>query len=259
MQQGFRLPVTPEQDLAVLYQKPLEISAPPKPLLVMMHGFPGGDKEGPGGLFAEMETRFAQWGYPSVRFDFRGCGESDGVPADFTLDSAIEDLTAVLQWAQDTGHKSVILCGEEVGATVAIMGYAPGAVKALMLMWPSIVMKDTAFRPLFTREARMDIDRRDAPFVTYGKYRLGIHFYNDIYKTDLTPYLERITAPVMISHGSADEDVPLAQAYIARDHLKGHVEISVFEGGGHALPQANMRGAMYMNMQYFLAQVLKKA
>jgi pimeloyl-ACP methyl ester carboxylesterase len=253
----FQLPVVSEQVISVTYQKPGDSGD--RPLAVMMHGFPGGHKAGCDDIFGLLESKWEEWGYPSVRFDFRGGGNSDGSSGDFTLETALEDLSAVMRWArEEAGHKDFILVGESLGGTVAIMGHDPACVKALILLWPAIVLQETSFQEMFTREARLANDKRDAPFVTFKGYRLSTHFYNEIYKTDLTTWLEKITVPVLIEHGTADTDVPLAQAYIARDHLKGLVNIDIFDGGDHGLRAPNRRKTMVANIRYFLDRSFKK-
>jgi uncharacterized protein len=42
--------------------------------IVMMHGFGANKNGGPEWICRQ----FAQWGYVALRFDFRGCGESEG-------------------------------------------------------------------------------------------------------------------------------------------------------------------------------------
>lgn len=274
----FRLPVTQDQEISVIYQKPEAAPEPPpepeapsfkkkkpklkppqKPLVIMMHGFPGGHKSGNDDLFGAMEFRLEELGYPSVRFDFRGCGESDCTTGEFCLESAIEDVNTVMDWAKhEEKYKSVVLMGESCGATVAVMGYRPKYVAGLVLLWPAIILRETGFRELFTREKLLAAAAMDAPFVEFQGYRLGSHFLHEIYNTDLISSLERIKAPILIQHGTKDEDVPLEQAYFARDHAGGLVDIGVFEGGDHGLHNPKMRKHLHVNIEHFLSRILKK-
>ncbi len=283
MIQAFRLTVTDEQEISVIYQKPEDVAAPapvaegpaakpinrrkgrekkappaPKPLIVMLHGFPGGTKDGTKDVFVQLEARMTKAGYPSVRFDFRGCGESECQPVDFCLEYAAEDIDAVVNWAKGEGHKTFVLLGEDVGGAAALMAYDATYVEALVLLWPTVVMKETAFRSMYTHEARAAADALDAPYVQYGSYRLGWPFFNEAYKTDLLPYIERIKTPTLIQHGSKDEIVPVEQAFMVRDAMRVPGEIAVFEGGDHGITKPNMRDAMFTNIEYFLTKALKR-
>lgn len=237
----------------------LSYMPPKKPVVIMIHGFPGGHKGGCNDLYGEMEYRLEGLGYPTIRFDFRGCGESFGKEEDFCIESALADLNAVMQWAQhDAGHRNMILCGESCGATIAVLGYKPDITCGMILLWPALKLMETVFKELFTRESRVESMIKDLPFVTYEGHKIGSHFLNDIYTTDLTSALERINAPTLVQHGTADTEVPFEQIYFARDHVPGVIDMGIFEGGGHGLKNANMRQYMFMNIRHFLERVFKK-
>ena len=50
-------------------------SAKQKPAIIIMHGF-GGHKDGPQQRWSQ--SFYNELGYVTLRFDFQGCGESDG-------------------------------------------------------------------------------------------------------------------------------------------------------------------------------------
>ncbi|MBU6234896.1 MAG: alpha/beta hydrolase [Alphaproteobacteria bacterium] len=286
MIKSFDLPVTADETVRVVYQQPdsdkteptvkpartkvksrhedlyeddLSLTPPRKPVIIMMHGFPGGHKGGCDDLFGELEYRFEGLGYPSIRFDFRGCGESSGREEDFCIESALADLNAVILWAQhDAGHRSIVLLGESCGATIALLGNRPDAIMGNILLWPALKLKETSFKDLFTQESRIESITRDQPYTMFEGHKMGSHFINDIYTLDLTTTLENITAPTLIQHGTADDEVSLEQVHYARDHLAGLIDIGIFEGGGHGLRDANMRQYMFMNIRHFLERLFKK-
>ena len=46
-----------------------------RPAFIVLHGF-GGNKDGQGQTV--VAEQFSEWGYVTMRIDFRGCGESEG-------------------------------------------------------------------------------------------------------------------------------------------------------------------------------------
>jgi len=46
-----------------------------RPAFIVLHGF-GGNKDGHGQ--SVVAKQFTQWGYVTMRIDFRGCGDSEG-------------------------------------------------------------------------------------------------------------------------------------------------------------------------------------
>jgi alpha/beta superfamily hydrolase len=62
--------------IAGLIDTPLDYKAAERrPAFIVLHGF-GGNKDGRGQ--SVVAKQFAQWGYVTLRIDFRGCGESEG-------------------------------------------------------------------------------------------------------------------------------------------------------------------------------------
>ena len=61
--------------------------------IVFLHGWTG-YRIGPHRIFVEAARRLAAVGYHSLRFDFRGRGDSDGEHGTTTLDQMIDDARA---------------------------------------------------------------------------------------------------------------------------------------------------------------------
>lgn len=91
-----------------------------RPGIVLCHGF-GGSCRGAG--HPELATALERAGYVVLRFDFRGCGQSEGKRGDVIVDEEIADLRHALDFlaAQpgvDTACIGVI--GASLGGSVAI-------------------------------------------------------------------------------------------------------------------------------------------
>jgi uncharacterized protein len=91
-----------------------------RPGLVLCHGF-GGSCRGAG--HPELAKALEQAGYVVLRFDFRGCGQSEGRRGDVIVDEEIADLRHALDFlatqpAVDAARIGVI--GASLGGSVAI-------------------------------------------------------------------------------------------------------------------------------------------
>jgi len=96
-----------------------------RPAFVVLHGF-GGNKGGHGQIV--MAEQLTQWGYITMRIDFRGCGESEGEHGHIICLDQVEDASnAVTYMASrpDIDPQRIALVGSSFGAAVAI--YAGGA------------------------------------------------------------------------------------------------------------------------------------
>jgi pimeloyl-ACP methyl ester carboxylesterase len=96
-----------------------------RPAFLILHGF-GGNKSGHGQTV--MAEQLSQWGYMTMRFDFRGCGESEGEHGRILcLDQVADTSNAITYMASrpDVEGERIALVGSSFGAAVAI--YTGGA------------------------------------------------------------------------------------------------------------------------------------
>jgi dipeptidyl aminopeptidase/acylaminoacyl peptidase len=96
-----------------------------RPAFVILHGF-GGNKDGHGQKV--MTQQLTEWGYVTMRIDFRGCGESEGEHGRILcLDQVADTSSAISYMASrpDVDPERVALVGSSFGAAVAI--YSGGA------------------------------------------------------------------------------------------------------------------------------------
>jgi alpha/beta superfamily hydrolase len=90
------------------------------PTVVMCHGR-SRDKNGT--KYKILSEELAKNGISSLRFDFYGHGESDGVFNDFTESIGVKNLHHVIKYLQNNGCKnnSIGISGSSTGAQVAIL------------------------------------------------------------------------------------------------------------------------------------------
>jgi pimeloyl-ACP methyl ester carboxylesterase len=96
-----------------------------RPAFLVLHGF-GGNKSGHGQTV--VANQLTQWGYVTMRIDFRGCGESEGEHGRIIcLDQVADTSNAVTYMAgrDDVDPQRIALVGSSFGAAVAI--YTGGA------------------------------------------------------------------------------------------------------------------------------------
>jgi pimeloyl-ACP methyl ester carboxylesterase len=96
-----------------------------RPAFLVLHGF-GGNKGGHGQI--AIAEQLAKWGYITMRFDFRGCGESEGEHGRILcLDQVADTSNALTYMASrpEVDPQRVALVGSSFGAAVAI--YTGGA------------------------------------------------------------------------------------------------------------------------------------
>ena len=118
--------------------------------IVMLHGW-SGYRTGPHQMQTRAARHFARLGFPVLRFDFSGRGDSDGFSELATLASMKDDVNVVLEWIKSTfTDHDVLLAGLCSGCEVAFAAAASSQVKGLML-WSA---------PVFAAGASQDRTKR---------------------------------------------------------------------------------------------------
>lgn len=153
-----------EQVLGVIH----EPDGPVRPgALVFLHGW-AGYRIGPHQMFTKAARLATERGFPCLRFDFRGRGDSEGDAEATTLSTMIEDAQAAVELVcAETGVERVALIGDCSGSEVAIgAGALDERIDSLVLWSAPIVGGDrseadaakrrgiytTYLRKLFLRE-----------------------------------------------------------------------------------------------------------
>lgn len=199
--------------------------------LVVAHEFPTGpaSAETAAHTFAELADRVASdTGWAALSFAFRGAGASRG---HFSPGGWLQDLQAAVD----------LLRGEV--STVWLAGFGFGGTLALR-----VAAIDPAIGGVAALAAPSDLSTlaEDPRRLAVAAYRAGLTETDapddlDVWADDLAGInpLESAAAipprPLLIVHGSADEEVPLVDARALADAAAGEADLRVIAMAGHRL------------------------
>lgn len=140
-------------------------------------------------------------GISLLRFDHRGCGQSDGSFVDSTLSRRIEDMRAAIEWTRRTYAADIGLFGSSFGGMVSILA-ADDEIEALALM--------------------------STPYEIRDDPGLGEAFMEDLQRYDLLDSVAAVP-PVLVMHGRNDELVPVAHAKALHEHASSKKRLLLFD------------------------------
>jgi alpha-beta hydrolase superfamily lysophospholipase len=202
--------------------------------VVMVHGGPGGDKDGPGGLFIEVAHALNRRGIAAVRFDMPGCGDAPGNHVAMTMEEQNRHLCEVVAEASLLGYTRIAILAESLGAAVALLDWPPPA-RVAALLWPAIDLMDTSLARYLEPHATEQL--REHGYVVDGGVQVGRDFIEEFQRVGdylwLAAYALRV--PTLVVHGQRDEEVPLRQSLKLYELLKEPRELIVVAGGDHGL------------------------
>lgn len=208
---------------------------------VLVHGGPGGVKEGPVALYVDIAEHLAGQGIASVRFDFLGVGESSGAYENMTITRQAVELDAVIDHISEKySPHHVALVGESYGATASILALRRDRYSCLVLLWPAIWLLEKTFAPYVTPE-KLALARTQGYIEEEGE-RIGLTFLEEVLQiSDVSSGLAGTLVPVLFVHGEADQEVPFQQSVRAAELVTGPQRVVLVPGGDHCLERPSER------------------
>ena len=174
------------------------------------------------GMFDSLGRALRRAGYATLAFDFSGHGESgDEI---ITFDPLIEDFRAASGWLADQGFGRQICVGHEFGATVALRANAP-SVQSYVLVSPVLGPLSYDWDLVFSDVQLSDLERHGTTTVPDDSCSVRRHFtinkgtLADMSMVSGEKALRGVTAPILITHDSFDEETGLVDRTRDAFHL----------------------------------------
>ncbi|MCG8406370.1 MAG: alpha/beta fold hydrolase [Phycisphaerales bacterium] len=238
MQSYLEIPVGREKLAACLHTPPPERLTMAAPVVVCCHGLTG-TRIGTSYRFVTLARRLAEQNMACLRFDFRGCGESDGQFQDLTVRRLTEDLkaaVAALDHAPRCDPTRIGIVASSFGAfTTSLVSDELSSLGCLVFWAPVANVRSLVDRDM-TDEAWAFLREND--WVDHRGLRMGRAFLEAVPDTDAPEKLALQPRPLLIFHGSGDQHVPLdhATAYEAAMRKSGvEVQLEVLSVDDHGM------------------------
>jgi alpha-beta hydrolase superfamily lysophospholipase len=219
--------------------------APAKPAAnaaVLVHG--GGVTRDEGGFFTRLAAGLARAGIPSLRFDFRAHGESEGDQRDLTLAGVVNDIRAAVGHAQaQLAPGPIHLLGASFGGGISAFFTATyqDRVASLVLINPLLDYKKRIIdeKPYWANDYISDEAGRELMlngFIAHSpSFKLGRPLLNEVFY--LAPYrvLGSIVAPTLIVHGTGDAFIPVDSSRRYVQAIPAESTLLEIEGAQHGI------------------------
>jgi fermentation-respiration switch protein FrsA (DUF1100 family) len=184
------------------------------PCVVLSHGLISSKDSS---KYVALSAAFQAAGMASCRFDYQGCGESDGSIEETTLTARVANLDAVAEWV--FSHPS--LDTGKVGLLGSSFGGATSLVKAA---------RDRRIRAVSLWATPYLLEKKDDGSLDEIKFKDAL--YEDFARHDLLAEARRVSCALVI-HGEADEVVPSHEGKAIYEQAKEPKRLELIEGADH--------------------------
>lgn len=222
-------------------------------LIIVLHSFPGSNN-GTENIYKLLIPSLIDKGYQCLAPNFRGCGDSSGYSAEFTLQSAKEDIQACIDWAKTKDITRIIFIAEGLSAHLPLL-FKDEEICILcnVVLWPCLDLQHVV-NVLLNGITITESDTKKGYIIVSGT-QIGVPLINELKTSVLAQQLPPLDAPLLIMHGEKDKISPYDSLDILRNLVTNRrLEITSFQDGEHGLPQKSQRESMLYQIHQFIAK-----
>ncbi len=222
----------PSQGMTMMATLALPDGADPAPVVLLFHGFTGTRDELPipgteDGVFSRTARILADAGYASLRVDFIGSGESEGVWADTTFEGQIADGLAALDFITADPRvdgENVMIIGWSQGGLVATAVAGRSDAPDAVALWAAVANPMETFSGILGTEAvAAAMTTGDTPYtftLPWGaETALKQPFFDGFATMSPTEEIASYAGPLFVAQGTLDTTVlPVAADQLIAAH-----------------------------------------
>ncbi len=204
------------------------------PIVVLCHGLLSHKDSS---KYRKIAQEFALESLATVRFDFRGCGESEGLLSESSVSTRWRDLQRVIDrvLALDGYDGRLGLLGSSLGGYLALLEASRNPRVRCVAVWS-------------TPSHLHDLAKR-LPEIT--EVQMSQECYEDLSRVELLPRLKKVQR-VLIVHGQEDHQVPPKHASRLLAALEEPKALHMLKDGDHRFSQPEVRQeAIRLSMDWF--------
>ena len=233
------------------------------PVIIFNHGYIPPAEYRTTERYIAYTDAFSRNGYIVFRPDYRGHGNSEGNPegAYYSPAYTIDVLNAVssMKKYKDADAKRFGMWGHSMGGSVTLRSMVVTKDIKAGVIWAGVVASYKDLAENWHRSRPFTLSERERAFRRPGRQEL-IDKYGDVNKNpqfwnSIAPisYVQDISGPVQIHHGTADEEVPVLFSERLDEALKKAgkpVELFTYDGDDHNISQ-NVTTALDRSVSFF--------
>lgn len=187
------------------------------PIIVICHGFIG-TKVGVNRLFVKAAKELREQGYIIVRFDYMGCGESEGDYGENTFAGFIEQTNVILTFAKaipKVDPTDVTLIGHSLGGAVALLTateFKEENVIDRLILWSAVGRPFNDISTILDGHFPSAMANGVSKPSDYKGYQIHESFLQSFKKYEPIKLSSRFNGDVLIIHGEEDEEIDVQYA-----------------------------------------------
>lgn len=177
------------------------------PLVIFCHGF-GGTKTKR--KYVKLARALEKADIASFRFDFEGCGDSEGDFEKITAEREVLDLSVAVNYIlrlKNINKNKVAFLANSFGAVACLLYIIQNNFPAkTIVFWTPALNQKELFSIWDTKSSLRKWEKQK--YSIHKEDKIGINYLEENKDKDYSQLLSKIKTPILIIHGKKDETVP---------------------------------------------------
>ena len=224
------------------------------PLVIICHGFQNSKTDR---KFIKLARVLQKEGICVFRFDFEGCGDSEGDPKEITIKNEVADLNSAFKTVQnefDLDLKRVAFVGASLGNVVTSLLLKQYKISAKTLVfWSQAFNQRELLKNWYSKEDIREIMKKGV--IYKGDKKIGKNYFLENKNKDYSSALSELKLPILIIHGKEDKDVPLKFSQQLKGKSK-NISLIVLPKANHKFDDFQSQEELVRHTQKWLRKYL---
>ena len=186
------------------------------------------------GILRQLADDLSREGFMTLRFDFSGNGQSEGVFTESTYSKQISEMQTATDFLAARGAGWIGVAGHSMGGLISFLTAArtDGIMAVCALASRLTGIRATHF---LSREQRGTLQRTGEVFFSSRGRSLKLtgEFFSDADNFNPVDLFKAFHKPLLVVHGDMDEIIPVEEAYKVRDLSSDRVDLEIVPNADH--------------------------
>ena len=201
------------------------------PAVIICHGF-GGTKTGR--KFIRLARALAENKIASFRFDFEGCGDSEGDLEKLTVKNEVADLKYAMEEILNQkfiNKNKIALLGHSLGALIISLFVVQNKFPVKTLVFWAPAFNQSKIIPYLKPDQIIERWKKQK-YIINQEDKIGLAYLKENEKKDYSSIFSEVNVSSLIIHGKKDETVPLLFSQELAKQYK-NIKLTIFPKADH--------------------------